>query len=226
MKTINNSSSETAFSFIELAFRDYIAARFLINNGLLLQGLTLASTTVEKYIKVVLILNGKTKKEMKVHLNNIDKLKKELADCYYDVTKLIDSRFLDILGKVYTIRYYDDIITPITIGLFINQFLGELDYVVNMFETQVITDVKRANGEIVRTGYKRAIDEKDPALFEGNYILNGLNKKDHMEKPDTGYAINIRPESLVSGEIEVIGQNVTNKYNGQIAFIDIKFNNL
>jgi HEPN domain-containing protein len=222
MKTTNNKSSEIAFSFIELAFRDYIAARYLINNGFLLQGLTLASTTVEKYIKVILVLNGKTKREMQVHLNNINKLKIELANCYYDVTKLMDDRFLDILGKIYTIRYYDDIIKPVTIGFFINQFLGELDYIVNIFETKIITEIKRANGEPIKTAYKRAIDAEDPTLFENNYILLGLTKKEHMEKSDTGYALNIRPESLASGEIEAFGHNIINKYDGQIAFIDIQ----
>jgi HEPN domain-containing protein len=225
MNTTNNKSVEIAFSFIQLAFRDYIAARFLINNGFLLQGLTLASTTIEKYIKVILILNGKTKKQMNVHLNHIDKLKKELAGCYYDVTKLMDDRFLDILSKIYTIRYYDDIVTPVTIGFFINQFLGELDYIVNIFETKVITDIKLNNGTILLTAYKRAINEEDPTLFENNYILNGLSKKEHMEKPDTGYAINIRPESLAVGENEVFGHNISNKYDGRIAYIDIKYSN-
>ncbi|HWD87968.1 MAG TPA: hypothetical protein VG367_07570 [Mucilaginibacter sp.] len=223
MKTTNDKSATIAFSFIQLAFRDYIAARFLINNGFLLQGLTLSSTAIEKYIKVILVLNGKTKKEMKVHLNNVDKLKMELASCYYDVTRFMDDHFLDILGKMYTIRYYDDIIKPVTIGFFINQFLGELDYIVNIFETKIITGLKRADGGPIKTAYKRAIDDEDPSLFENNYILKGINKKEHMEKLDTGYFINIQPETLASGETEGFGRNIKNQYLGQISLINVKF---
>lgn len=45
-----------------------------------------------------------------------------------------------------------------------------------------------------------------------------------MEQFDTGYAVNIRPESLATGEIEVFGYNITNKYDGQITLIDVMFN--
>lgn len=47
----------TGYSFAELAYRDYIAARFLLNNHFIVQGLTLASTAVEKYLKAVIAFN-------------------------------------------------------------------------------------------------------------------------------------------------------------------------
>src|SRR5690606_25191579 len=108
-----------AYSLIQLGFNDYIAARHLINNGYILQGVTLASTAVEKYLKVILVSKGKTKKDIGVHLDRIDKLKQQLDECYADFTNKIDERFLEILGKAYKARYYDDIKAPITIGFFI-----------------------------------------------------------------------------------------------------------
>ena len=36
-----------AYSLIDVGYRDYIAARFLLNNRFTVQGLTLASTAIE-----------------------------------------------------------------------------------------------------------------------------------------------------------------------------------
>jgi len=211
-----------AFSFIILAYRDYIAARFLINNDLVLQGLTLASTAIEKYLKVLLIANGRTKKEVQVHLNRLPELKHQLAACYYDVTKHMDERFLEILGQMYSIRYYDDIKVPVTIGFFKGQFLGELDSIVHYFETKVITGLKDAKGDEIKTPYRRDADSKDEKLTLNNYLFNGLTKKQHMEKPDHGFAVAIRPDSLALGELRVSSAPISNSYDGRMAGIDIK----
>jgi len=45
------------YALMDLAYRDYIAARFLLNNHFIVQGLTLASTAVEKYLKAVIVFN-------------------------------------------------------------------------------------------------------------------------------------------------------------------------
>ncbi len=204
-----------AFSLLTLGYKDYRVARFLlnnVNNDYVIQGLTFASTSVEKYIKVLLFLNGKTKREINVHLNKLEHLKKALSSCYYDITQKIDERFLEILGKVYEIRYYDDIKKPITIGLFLNQFIGELDFAINLFETVVIKDIKDEKGSIIKTLYHRDIENKHKDLFENNYILNGISKKEHMEKEDTGFAIYIDPKSLAFGEINILGKGIKNDY--------------
>lgn len=211
-----------AYSMMVLAYRDYIAARFLLNSKFITQGLTLASSAVEKYMKVPLVAQGKNQK---AHLNNIDKLKKLLSENYYDITQKIDPTFLKILSDTYLIRYYDDynIKSPITIGFFLNQFLGELDYVANLFETVIIKEFKDAKGKLI-TPYHSAIEERNEDLFKNNYILNGVTKKEHMEKTDTGFLIYVHPKSLAHGEIRVIGSNIKNIYDGQIMEIKLEFN--
>lgn len=212
-----------AFSLISLGYNDYIAARHLIHSGYILQGVTLASTAVEKYLKVILALFGKEKKDMGVHLDKIEKIKKLLSECYYDITEKIDSRFLEILGSAYKIRYYDELKEIITIGFFINQFIGELDYTINLFETKVITGICDNNTPIF-TLYKRNIEEKNKDLFLNNYIFNGLTKKEHMEKADNGFGIFINPEYIVDGNILVQATNIINKYDdGKMTIIKMDF---
>src|SRR6188474_1578669 len=93
-------------SLVDLGYRDYIAARFLLNNEFIIQGLTLASTAVEKYLKALIIFTSKKKEKYNYHLDNFSKLKTILDKNYHDVTKRFDPVFLSILEKAYKIRYY------------------------------------------------------------------------------------------------------------------------
>lgn len=223
MKQLNPNLS--AHSFLVLGYRDYIAARFLLNNNYILQGLTLSSTAVEKYIKSILCLNNKTKKEIGVHLNRLNILKKHLSDCYYDITQKMDNRFLGILDKIYQMRYYDDIENPITIGFFVNQFIGELDYTINLFETIVLKNIYDKKGNLIKTPYKGAVENKDKDLFKNNYLFNDISKKEHMEKEDNGFVVHVHPDSLAYGEIHVTSEKTRNEYDGLISEINLKFNN-
>ncbi len=215
-----------AFSLIALGFNDYIASRHLIHSGFILQGVTLSSSAIEKYLKFILAYYGMGKKEIGVHLNRIDKLKKLLSECYYDITEIIDSRFLKILGDAYSIRYYDELTQPVTIGFFINQFIGELDFTINLLETKVITHINDENGNPILTQYKKNIEERNEVLFLNNYILNNISKKEHMEKEDSGFCIYINPQNIVHGNILVQGHKIKNKYNdGRMTLININFDN-
>ncbi|WPV01915.1 hypothetical protein SNE26_09030 [Mucilaginibacter sp. cycad4] len=126
------TEQQLAYSLLSLGYKDYIASRVLINNGYPGQGLTLASSAVEKYLKVILAVNRKTKKEMGVHLDRWDKLKTLVTECYTDISKFLDERFMTLLGKAYQARYYYNLSRPITIS------------------------------EILRSPYQRAIEEYTP----------------------------------------------------------------
>ena len=209
-----------AFSLLSLGYKDYIASRFLINNNYLLQGVTLASSAVEKYFKVILALNGKTKREMGVHLDRLDKLKTLLIECYTDITIHLDERFLEVLGKAYQARYYDNLTQPITISFFINQLLGELDFTINFIENLIT--LKTPNGEPFKTPYKRAIDENVLDLYFNNYILQKIPKKEFMEAVDNGFAVYIDYNNNIK-EFEVQGTNIRNRYDGTIWEINLEF---
>lgn len=200
---------------MDLGYRDYIAARFLLNNKFIIQGLTLASTALEKYLKSIIVLTSKEKEKYSYHLDNIVKLKNILARNYHDVTKKFDPVFLNILEKVYKIRYYDNLKEPLFIGFYLNQFIGELDDTIHSLE-QLFPNT---------SPYTRAVKNRDHHLHENNFILNKQNKKEFMQKPDTGFSVSIAVGSQIFTESIVEGKDISNNYEGQIAtFTDFQPN--
>lgn len=209
----------TGYALIDLGYRDYIAARFLLNNHFVLQGLTLASTAVEKYLKALIVLSSKEKENYYHHFDNFKKLKALLSKNNCDVTEKFDPVFLNILENAFKIRYYDKLKKPIFIGFYINQFIGELDDTVRLMETSVFKT------QVNETPYQRAVHNNDPNLYHNNFTLSNQSKKDFMEKPDDGFSIYIRSGSVVNEEKIVKGGNITNQYNGTISkFTDFNQN--
>jgi len=199
---------------MDLGYRDYIAARSLLNNHLIIQGLTLASTSVEKYLKALIVFNLKEREIYHYHFDRFEKLKNLLHKVNKDVTEELDPFFLEVLEYAFKIRYYDKIEQPIFFGFYINQFIGELDYTIDFLENFI---ARTENGGASFTAYNRAIKNNDSHLFENNFVLNKENKKDFMEKPDVGFSIYIRIGSIVQEEQIVKGGSTENKYEGRIS---------
>ncbi len=205
-------------ALVDLGYRDYIAARLLLNSHLIIQGLTLASTSVEKYLKAIIVFNLQKKEKYDYHLNRFESLKKLLQEVNNDITEEFDPVFLDILQNAFRIRYYDRIKAPIFMGFHINQLIGELDYTIDFMEKYVSNT--QNNGKSM-SKYSRAIENNDSHLYENNYILRNENKKDFMEKTDIGFSIYIRTASEFHEEKVVNGGKTQNKYEGQISkFMD------
>lgn len=199
---------------MDLGYRDYIAARVLLNNHLVVQGLTLASTAVEKYLKALIVFNLQEKERYHYHFDRFELLKNLLCKVKSDVTVEFDPVFLEILENAFKIRYYDKIEKPMFMGFYINQFIGELDYTVDYLE-RFIADTQ--NGGRSMSAYTTAVKSKEPHLYDNNFILSKENKKDFMEKPDIGFSIHIRIGSVVQDEKIVKGGSTKNKYEGQMA---------
>lgn len=207
------------YSLISLGYRDYIAARFLLNNRFVIQGLTLASTAVEKYLKALIVFTSKDKVKYYYHLDNLEKLKNILSKNNYNITEKLDPVFLSILEKAFKIRYYDKIQKPIIIGFYMNQFIGELDHTIYIMETFVLRTQKN------ETPYRRAIENKDPHLYKNNFILHKQNKKDFMEKPGFAFSVQIKVSSAVHMENTVVCKKIATKYEGHIStFTDFQSN--
>ncbi|MGF7074732.1 hypothetical protein [Mucilaginibacter sp. R-33] len=213
-------NQELALSLWSLAYKDYIASRVLLNKNYPIQGLTLASSSIEKYFKVILALHGNTKKNMGVHMDNWGKLKGLLTECYTDISIHLDNRFLELLGKIYQARYYDNLASPLMISFFINQVICEMDFTVNFME-QIMT-MTDGNGNIVKSAYKRNVEKKNADLLDNNYLFLNISKKEFMEQPDNGYGVFI---DNINGfkEFEVIGKDIKNQYNGFINDITLNF---
>lgn len=204
----------TGHNLVDLGYRDYIAARLLLNNHLIIQGLTLASTAVEKYLKAIIVFNLEEKERYHFHLDRFELLKELLVKVNNDITEELDPVFLDILQNAFRIRYYDGIKEPIFMGIYINQFIGELDYTIDFLE-KYISNTQNLKKSFSK--YFRSIKNYDSNLFENNFILSNLSKKEFMEKPDIGFSIYIRMNSVVQEEKIVKGGSKENKYEGQIS---------
>lgn len=199
---------------MDLGYRDYIAARLLLNNDLIVQGLTLASTSVEKYLKALIVFNLKEREKYHYHFDRFELLKNLLSKVNSDVTVEFDPVFLEILENAFKIRYYDKIEKPIFMGFYINQFIGELDYTIDFIERYI---ANTQNDGQSMSAYNRAIKNNDSHLYENNFILSNETKKDFMEKPDVGFSIHIRIGTIVQDEKIVKGGSTKNKYEGQMS---------
>ena len=201
-------------ALIDLGYRDYSAARFLLNNHFIVQGLTLASTAVEKYLKAIIVFNLEEREWYNYHFDRFEQLKKLLAKVNSDVTQEFDPVFVSILEKAFKIRYYDKIEKPIFMGFYINQFIGELDFTIDFLEKFIANT--QSGGQSI-SAYNRAVKNNEPHLCENNFIIKNENKKDFMEKPDIGFSIYIRTGSAVYEEKVVKGGSTRNKYDGKIS---------
>lgn len=207
-----------ALGFLSLAYKDYLASRFLINNGFIMQGVTLASSAVEKYMKTILAVHGIYKK---IHLDNLEELRQQFQKTGYSILfDKIDDVFLQILSKGYKYRYYDDktVKTPDTIGFIVHQFLGELDYSVFLFNTLITVEDGSSNNNL--NPYNHDIKAQNPNLYLNNYILNKISKKEFMDRRGQAYGLHISPQFLGT-EVEIKGNNVEGKYEGKMWVVSV-----
>jgi hypothetical protein len=207
-----------ALGFLRVAYNDYIAARVLLNKGYTLQGATLASTAIEKSFKAAIVLF--TGKRPNIHMDKFDKIKKEVVDMGYEVLiDKMDPKFIDILCKVYSLRYYDNVREPFTLGFFRNQFIGELDHAMAVFEQ--LFQLSGQNGEKVLTPLKMDLKNANPNLLENNWVAAKMDRKKFMETNCVGFAIFIHPDNLFS-EINVSSAKLPVPYDGSMMMIVIK----
>jgi hypothetical protein len=99
-------------------------------------------------------------------------------------------------------------------GFYLNQFIGQLDDTIHLMETSINPEISLN----YLTPYKRAVKNKDPHLWENNFILNKKDKKTFMGKPTTAFSVYIYLSSINHSENTVTGRDITPpKYEGQLS---------
>lgn len=166
----------STLGFLNLGFKDYLAARVLLNSGLLLQGATLASTSVEKYFKAVLAIHGDYSHG---HLNveQLNAIKAIEPKLYSSLNK----SFLLFLQKCYQLRYFDTLGRGFTLAIIQRPTLAELDY--SMSEIRKGFKLQRGDKKVV-TAYDKALEDHEESLFLNNYILGDGDKGSFLLKED------------------------------------------
>ena len=206
-----------SLGLIRTAYNDYIASRVLLNKNYTLQGVILASTALEKYFKAIIV--NQTGKIKYVHFDKFDKLRRAVEEAGYSVLiEKIDPKFIEILIKVYPLRYYDNIEYPTSIGFFKNQFLGELDQAVYWFDKAMILFDDKGT---VLSPVRRDFQNKNPDLFENNWVTQkAIDKKKFMETDCEGFAIYLHPDYLFK-EVNVSSVKMTLPYDGSMYLINV-----
>lgn len=209
-KKPNKAGKNDVINLLSLAYRDYIAARFLILNDFYLQGLTLSSTAVEKYLKVVLaVKEGIFTKD---HLDKLGNFKGRISRAGIKIFDELDASYLQLLQDVYKLRYYDQLSSQTQIGFLKWQVLGELDSTINKIDSKL--EEYDADSRHWRTPYRAAIKKRDQYILSENYLLNGEDKSAFMERTGPSCILYIH-----KGEIEVymtMDGISASKYSGKI----------
>lgn len=192
-------------SFLSIAFDDYVAARLLLRNRLLAQGVGLASTSVEKYIKAILALKKQYPK--KLHLEK--KLVSMLAQHHKHLYDSLDHDFLEFLSRGYRLRYAAT--ESQGFSLVINQYrtLYALDRTIKEIDTGFIF-----KNSSITSPFRTAILEKDTRIFEDNLPLNLVseaefkNKINHIQEIKVGTKLNV-----VAVHYDTEGVNMSGIFN-------------
>jgi hypothetical protein len=205
---------QKARSFLNLAYKDYLAARVLLNFDLLLQGVLAASTCVEKYFKAIMTLRGNFSDGhlKRSHLHSIKNYDSEL---YAN----LNESFLFFLQKCYKLRYFDSITPGYSVAIIQRPTLAELDYTVSRIESRFT--LMQETGKL-KMLYEVAIADSEPNLYENNYVLQKMDKNTFIEQKESRvYAIRIDPPFHV---VEIFYTAVRSPHDGNF-LIDFPITN-
>jgi hypothetical protein len=127
MPTIGSSGKQSidTIHWVGWADQDYLAARILLLNGLVVQGTALACTAVEKYLKGVCTLSGIPFRSAG---HDVSKLNGMLH--HRSITLGLNAEFLRFLNKGYKLRYSDELAAGFNIALNSIATLTETDITV------------------------------------------------------------------------------------------------
>jgi hypothetical protein len=167
--------------FLHLAYKDYIGARALLRASLLLQGSVMASTSIEKYFKALMAIHGNFSSGhlKEAHFRFIE-------NKFPPLYSSLNRSFLDFLAKSYMLRYTDRIPNGFNLHISRVQVLAELDYTVDRIMSGLSIQ-SREGSETRLTAYDVDIKEKNPQLYENNYILLNVTKERFLAQKDYIY---------------------------------------
>lgn len=172
--------------YLSSGYRDYLAARTLLINGLIYRGVIVSATSIEKLLKVFLVLKNNPKKT-----HNVSKLFTEAVKFDSELQNQINNDFIELLSKSYKLRYFDDDIFNYSKGKFqltVAQYktLAELDFtaitLLNSFKVEFM-------GQELESEYHENLKENYRLLYDENFVLSKISKKEFVERKQQVYQI-------------------------------------
>lgn len=179
--------------FLNIAYKDYLAARVLFNAQLPVQGAVLASTAVEKYFKAILAFCGNECHGhlKKAHFNAVKNFDAQLSAAF-------NAEFITLLQLAYRLRYQDDLEENFNLVIASREFLAELDYTAITIQENFRL---QQNGKEAILMYHEDKRRNDPRLLLNNHISAQIDKQTFISaEPQLVYEIRKCP---LRGFIEV-----------------------
>jgi HEPN domain-containing protein len=154
--------------------RDYIAARQLLIGGLLVQGTSLATTAVEKYLKGAFV-----HADLKVPRSHNPL---ELFEEFEKIGSLnLNKAFLSTITKAYKLRYPDDLPRGYNIALNQALLLTHLDETV--FAILSRFQIHNKDGKAIPLLFEASVASNDRRVLDGNCALEPKLKESLLASP-------------------------------------------
>ncbi len=160
------------------SYREYLAARVLMNNNFVQQGVILMNTCLEKQIKAYLLTRG-----CKINIqHNCDKLLTLLNQKYKELNLHLNQDFFKTISKVYLSRYYEQLNPGYNFVILRRKFLAEFDYIFPILDRLVT--IKLELNKTAESLYEMDRIANNQNLFTENYILNKWDKTEFLQQRD------------------------------------------
>jgi HEPN domain-containing protein len=184
LNKVMGDKSKKILIWLEAADEEYVAARTLIRLGFLTQGMILATTSVEKYLKALCIIQKiqfeTTGKVGHSTLRLYDKLQHVFSK------KPLSKDFLGVLDKVYQLRYPDSISAGYNLSLHQGKMLTALDEIV--FQIRNGFKIAGSNG---RLKFDVLLANLDQNLLNGNHSFGIFERAKAFSEPSTWYEMRV-----------------------------------
>ncbi len=182
VKEMNLEQGKKFVGLKSTSYKEYLAARHLLNDNFLHQASFFMNTCIEKEMKAYLLAI-----DVPVNIkHDIFKLYTLLKNHKPKIADNLNPDFIKTVSKIYTSRYYEDLGAGFNFVIVRNKFLAELDYTFSVLEPTTRFKLGR-DKDVPKTNYERDVEAKNPILYRNNYLLNNINKADFLNQPDLVY---------------------------------------
>lgn len=175
---ITGEQVHTIIAWLSWADKDYVAARRLLLDGLLVQGVSLANTAIEKYLKACIVCQGK---KVKFGHDPLIIYRQMKANCTFQ----LDEEFLALLAKAYKMRYPDDLQTGYNVVLSQALILDALDQSIKLLTSRI--ELANSDGRPVVRLLDKLIAQNDPRMVVGNTALGTVTREALLGQPSLVY---------------------------------------
>ena len=191
------NSAEKIVDWLRWADGDYIAARQLLLDGLLVQGAALSNTAIEKYFKTIFLIAQAP--PPKTH--DVPKLLHKLQE--RGVALNLNEDYIALLFKLYKLRYPDELEKGFSVAIDRTRMLTELDR--SVFEIRKGFNIVGPFGPIDST-VEEFLKRGDGRLLTKNCFFGNAKKADLFEETCGRFAMRVLgPRHLVWAEYETFG---------------------